>query len=74
MEKNYNKIGNIFSVVVLIISILILYGFATGFSGVIYVLAAANLICGPLCLVLYLMEVKKGVFKADEEDEVHEIQ
>ncbi len=69
MEKNYNKIGNIFSVIVLAVSILILYGFVKGASSLMYLLAIANLICGPICLVMYLIEVKKGVFKTDEKDE-----
>lgn len=69
MEKKYNKIGNIFSIVVLAISIFVLYGFANGTSTMMYFLAIANLICGPLCLILYLLEVKKGIFKTDEENE-----
>ena len=74
MEKNYNKIGNIFSVVVLAISIFVLLGFANGATSMMYFLVIANLICGPLCLILYLIEVKKGIFKTnDEEDDIQEI-
>lgn len=67
MKRNYEKIGNICTVIVIILSILILWGFTVGNAPVFWILAIFNLICGPLCLVLYLREVRHGVF-ADHED------
>jgi len=65
-----NKIGNIFSVVVVIVAALLLYGFYAGSELVIYALVAINLVSGPLCLILYLREVKRGVFAAEEGNEL----
>lgn len=66
MEENRdrnNKIGNLFSIVVLIMAVIIAVGFATAGSYTIWIIAIANLVCGPVCLAMYLIEVKKGVFR-----------
>jgi len=69
MEKNkdYNRMGNTFSLIVFILAICILIGFATANSALFWVLALFNLLCGPVCLIMYLAEVKRGVFSNDEE-------
>ncbi len=69
MEKNrnYDKIGNIFSLVVFVLAIFILIGFTTANSALFWILAIFNLLCGPVCLILYLMEVRRGVFASDKE-------
>lgn len=36
------------------------------------ILGAGALIYGPLCFILYLIEVKRGVFDVDDEEEVEE--
>lgn len=36
------------------------------------ILGAGALIYGPLCFILYLLEVKRGVFDVDDEEEVEE--
>ncbi len=66
-NKNYSKIGNFFTLVVFILGIFILIGFTTGSTALIWVLAIFNLVCGPVCLIAYLMEVKRGVFANEEE-------
>lgn len=66
MAKNYNKIGNFFAVIVVILAILLLVGFTIGNAMLFWVLAILNLICGPVCFILYLIEVKRGVFAVEE--------
>lgn len=67
MEKSYNKTGNFFAVIVVILAVLILAGFVVGSSALFWLLAVLNLVTGPICFVLYLMEIKKGVFAAEKE-------
>ena len=69
MSDKNNRIENIFSVVVVIISLLILYGFTVGNTPIFYFLIIANFVCGPICLVLYLIEIKRGVFRVEEDEE-----
>jgi len=44
-------------------------GFVTGASWYFYIMATINLVCAPICLIFYLIEVKKGVFADKPEDE-----
>lgn len=71
MEKNYNKIGNISAVIVVILAIFMLVGFVMGISALFWVLAIFNIVCGPVCFILYLIEVKRGVFATEIEGETN---
>lgn len=62
------KVASFLPVVAVLVSIFILYGFATGNSAIIWFLLIVNFISGPACLFFYLLEVKKGVFKNQLEE------
>lgn len=66
-DNKYNRIGNFFTILVLIIAVIIGAGFIYGGSYAIWILSIANILCGPICLILYLIEIKKGVFSNKEE-------
>lgn len=67
-EQAKNRLGTIASVLVIIISIIILAGFSYGATPVLWMLSIANLISGPACFILYLREVRRGVFEDKEEN------
>lgn len=62
------KMSYILPLVAVIVSLLILIGFATGSTSIIWLLVIVNIVSGPACLFFYLLEVRKGVFKADHEE------
>lgn len=51
------------------VSVLILAGFAAGNTAIVWFLTAVNFIAGPACLFFYLLEVKKGIFRHQPEEE-----
>jgi len=62
-SEKKNRISKYLVVMVIIVSFVILWGFTTGVTGVVWFLAIFNLLFGPCCLFFYLLEVKRGVFK-----------
>ncbi len=67
-EQAKNRLGTIAAILVIVISIIILAGFSYGATPVLWILSIINLISGPTCFILYLREVKKGVFENKEEN------
>lgn len=69
MEKR-KRIAVVISVVlVLAQAVFIPWSVLTGSNLLIYNLFLINILCGPLCIIFYLIEVKKGVFKDDDDEE-----
>ena len=68
-NEKMNKLGNIIAVIVLIICVLIIWCLVGGIDIVFWFFIIVEFIFGPACFVLYLREVKKGVFKDDSEEE-----
>jgi hypothetical protein len=60
--------GNILTIGVIITAIVLMVGFITGQSWLAWGLGILNIVFGPVCLILYLIEIKKGVFKDDGAD------
>ena len=67
MEKKA-RISKWLVLCVIIISLGLLFGFVQGTVFIFWFLAILNLFFGPVCLILYLIEVKNGVFANTEED------
>lgn len=65
-ETKKSQVGNLLSIVTVIVALSILIGFATGNSAIIWFLLVVNFVFGPACLFFYLVEVKKGVFRDAE--------
>lgn len=66
-EEKLNKIGNIVAVIVLLIVVMIIWGLTSGIDALFWIFIVAEFVFGPACFILYLREVKRGVFKDDEE-------
>jgi hypothetical protein len=66
-EIKKSKIANWLAILVILTSVLICVGFVTGSYILVAFLFIVNLLFGPVTLFFYLREVKRGVFKADEE-------
>lgn len=67
------KLAFVWAAIVIIASILIC-GLTLGHSDVLLpiFMGVTTLIYGPVCAILYLREVKNGVFTIDEEEEADE--
>ncbi len=70
MEAKKQKLAYFWAAITVIVVILlaVLLPVAGGKFMLIF-LGIANLIFGPICAILYIMEVKKGVFNVDDEEE-----
>lgn len=68
-QEKKHKIGNILAVITVLVSILVPLGFLAGTEILFWFLIIVNLLFGPTCLVAYLMEVKRGVFAYNEDEE-----
>lgn len=68
-QEKKHKIGNILAVITVLVSILVPLGFLAGTEILFWFLIIVNLLFGPACLVAYLMEVKRGVFAYNEDEE-----
>ena len=68
-QEKKHKIGNILAVVTVVLSILVPLGFCAGTEVLFRVLIAVNFLFGPCCFVAYLLEVKRGVFAYNEDEE-----
>ena len=62
-EGKAGLMGNVLPIITILISGLILWGFAAGSSSIVWMLLIINFVAGPACLFFYLLEVKRGVFK-----------
>lgn len=61
-ERTKEKLGTLAAVVTVIVSVVILAAFYYGVTSIIWMLAIINLLSGPICLIMYLREAKKGIF------------
>lgn len=68
-QEKKHKIGNILAVITVLVSILVPLGFLAGTEILFWFLIIVNLLFGPCCLIAYLMEVKRGVFAYNEDEE-----
>ena len=68
-KKKY-KIGTYCAILVVLVSAACgIFSLTGGGSGFLWFLAIANLCFGPICLIAYLREVRKGVFKDDSKSQ-----
>lgn len=65
MENKKKVWGTITILLVVAQSIFITWAVLAGSNLLIYNLFLINILCGPMCIIFYLIEVKKGVFKDD---------
>lgn len=66
-ENKMNKLGNILAVIVVLVACLLILGLKVGIDVVFWIFIVMLLVFGPACFLLYLREVKRGIFKDDEE-------
>lgn len=66
-EEKMNKLGNILAIIVVLIACLLIWGLLVGIDVVFWIFSVMLFLFGPACFVLYLREVKRGIFKDDEE-------
>lgn len=71
-EKIKNTVGNILVIAIIIIAIGLGIGMVQGANWMGYFMVAVTLISGPLCFLLYLNEMRKGLFKANDDEEITE--
>ena len=72
-SKKANMISNICVLVCIALAAIYMFGsWIGGFNWMAWMLAILNLVTGPAVLILYLREVRKGVFADDEEEEIVE--
>lgn len=73
--KTKNKVAAVCIAFVIILSGLYMFTmWLGGYNWLGWVLAIFNIVAGPACLIAYLGEVKKGVFRdSDEELEENEV-
>ena len=64
-----NKLGNALALIVVILCFLIPLTIAVGENLLFWFMIIVNFVFGPLCLVAYRFEVKKGVFAYDDDEE-----
>ncbi|MCI8646241.1 MAG: hypothetical protein HFE76_05425 [Firmicutes bacterium] len=68
-QEKKHKIGNILAVITVLLSILVPLGFYGGTSALFWFLIIVNFLFGPCCFIAYLLEVKRGVFAYNEDEE-----
>ena len=64
-----NKLGNFLAILVVLLCIWVPLGFLYGTAALFWFLIIINFLFGPCCLIGYLLEVKKGVFAYDDEED-----
>jgi uncharacterized membrane protein len=67
-QAQKHKIGNFLAIICVIVAVLIAWGMAVGSSVFGWALAIVSLLFGPICFVGYLVEVKRGVFSAKDDE------
>ena len=65
-EERMNKLGNILAIIVVLVVCLLIWGLTVGINVIFWIFSIMLFLFGA-CFVLYLREVKKGIFKDDEE-------
>lgn len=65
-EEKMNKLGNLLAVVVVLVACLLIWGLVVSIDAVFWIFIVMLLIFGPACFVLYLREVKRGIFKDED--------
>lgn len=68
-QEKKHKIGNILAVLTVVLSILVPLGFLGGTEVLFWFLIVVNFLFGPCCFIAYLMEVKRGVFAYNSDEE-----
>ena len=67
-EKAKHKVANLCVIMVIIFSMIYLFGpMLGGFNWLLWMLAILNLIAGPAALIGYIREVRRGIFSDVEE-------
>ena len=69
MRDKYDKIGNIFAIMVICLNLICLWGFYSGITAVFVAIGIINLCIGPICLIAYVKEIRKGVFRIEDEED-----
>ena len=69
-ETNKQKIAYCWASLTVIISLIVGAGVLSSSTQVLpLVLAIVAVLCGPVCGILYIMEIRKGVLSADNSEE-----
>ncbi len=68
-QEKKHKIGNRLAIITVLLSILVPLGFYGGTTILFWFLIIVNLLFGPCCFIAYLLEVKRGVFAYNEDEE-----
>ena len=64
-----HKVSIVCIALVIILSALYMFTmWAGGYNWLGWLLAIVNIVAGPACLIAYLREVKKGIFRDDSQD------
>jgi hypothetical protein len=72
-DKTKGKVAIVCVVIIFILSGIYLFvPWVGGYNWVGWLLAITNLLAGPLTLIAYLNEVRKGVFKENQEPQTEE--
>lgn len=71
-QEKKNKIGNVLSAFIVVLCILLVFAVNNALGPLFWFLIIVNLVSGPACLILYLREVRSGIFAYDESDDITE--
>ncbi len=66
-DEKMKKLGNVLAIIVVLVAGLLIWGLTVGIDVVFWIFSIMLFLFGPVCFVLYLREVKRGIFKDDEE-------
>ncbi|MDR2088997.1 MAG: hypothetical protein LBP73_06550 [Clostridiales Family XIII bacterium] len=69
LERKKGKIAGYLALLVILIGLLLGFAFYKGMTALPIFLAIINILFGPVTLFFYFREVRKGIFKADQENE-----
>lgn len=68
-QARKNKMGNICALLVVVLCVILIIGFTCESALMLWFFAIFNFIAGPACLLGYLIEVRRGVFAGEGNDE-----
>lgn len=70
MKENKNGFAATLSLIIVFVlsAIYLFVPLMGGFNWLAWLLAILNLVAGPAVLIAYIMEVRKGVFREDDEE------
>lgn len=66
-DNKMNKLGNFLGIIVVLVACLLIWGLKVSIDAVFWIFIVMLFVFGPACFLLYLREVKRGIFKDDEE-------